>query len=120
MCFYFYVIFFFFFVFFFSSRRRHTRSKRDWSSDVCSSDLLLPRLFYWCPLPWRSHASSSFKLRHRLFAPFGVHVVEKLVAAGAADVDVDIGTIAALLVEKTLEIKAPAERADAGNAKAIG
>src|SRR5437868_8176 len=32
-----YVCFFFFF--FFSSRRRHTRSKRDWSSDVCSSDL---------------------------------------------------------------------------------
>src|SRR5699024_11677498 len=27
--------------FFFSSRRRHTRSKRDWSSDVCSSDLLI-------------------------------------------------------------------------------
>src|SRR5699024_11428614 len=30
----------FLFFFFFSSRRRHTRSKRDWSSDVCSSDLL--------------------------------------------------------------------------------
>src|SRR5699024_9921652 len=28
--------------FFFSSRRRHTRSKRDWSSDVCSSDLGQP------------------------------------------------------------------------------
>src|SRR6266576_5657299 len=28
-------------LFFFSSRRRHTRSLRDWSSDVCSSDLLL-------------------------------------------------------------------------------
>src|SRR6266436_2188180 len=28
-------------VFFFSSRRRHTRCSRDWSSDVCSSDLLL-------------------------------------------------------------------------------
>src|SRR5690349_23705803 len=28
-----------FFLFFFSSRRRHTRSLRDWSSDVCSSDL---------------------------------------------------------------------------------
>src|SRR5437868_8343770 len=28
-------------IFFFSSRRRHTISKRDWSSDVCSSDLLL-------------------------------------------------------------------------------
>src|SRR5207249_5115402 len=29
-----------FIFFFFSSRRRHTRSKRDWSSDVCSSDLM--------------------------------------------------------------------------------
>src|SRR5207253_4501350 len=27
--------------FFFSSRRRHTRWPRDWSSDVCSSDLIL-------------------------------------------------------------------------------
>src|SRR5207245_3204515 len=34
--------------FFFSSRRRHTRCYRDWSSDVCSSDLRLaaqPRAF---------------------------------------------------------------------------
>src|SRR6266542_2505397 len=31
----------FFFFFFFSSRRRHTRCYRDWSSDVCSSDLAL-------------------------------------------------------------------------------
>src|SRR5438874_13587018 len=31
-------------VFFFSSRRRHTRSLRDWSSDVCSSDLSAT----WC------------------------------------------------------------------------
>src|SRR5690606_39437751 len=30
------------FFFFFSSRRRHTRFSRDWSSDVCSSDLFLP------------------------------------------------------------------------------
>src|SRR5207247_5929684 len=30
-------------LFFFSSERRHTRSTRDWSSDVCSSDL--DRLF---------------------------------------------------------------------------
>src|SRR5256884_6976708 len=29
-----------FFFFFFSSRRRHTRCSRDWSSDVCSSDLV--------------------------------------------------------------------------------
>src|SRR5205807_3180134 len=32
---------FFFVLFFFSSRRRHTRLQGDWSSDVCSSDLLL-------------------------------------------------------------------------------
>src|SRR3712207_7350208 len=30
---------FYIIVFFFSSRRRHTRYWRDWSSDVCSSDL---------------------------------------------------------------------------------
>src|SRR5690606_40520285 len=29
----------YFTLFFFSSRRRHTRFSRDWSSDVCSSDL---------------------------------------------------------------------------------
>src|SRR5690606_39316167 len=32
----------FFIFFFFSSRRRHTRFSRDWSSDVCSSDLIPP------------------------------------------------------------------------------
>src|SRR5690242_14124207 len=33
-------MYFFFFFFFFSSRRRHTRLTCDWSSDVCSSDLV--------------------------------------------------------------------------------
>src|SRR5690606_40695354 len=53
---------------FFSSRRRHTRVSRDWSSDVCSSDLpmlkqrviaavillaiLLPALFWRTPGPF--------------------------------------------------------------------
>src|SRR5690242_20890333 len=40
---FFFVLLFFFF-FFFSSRRRHTRLTCDWSSDVCSSDLLLDLL----------------------------------------------------------------------------
>ena len=46
LTFFFFVFFFFFYLkllffvfFFFSSRRRHTRLVRDWSSDVCSSDL---------------------------------------------------------------------------------
>src|SRR5207302_3083856 len=34
------IIYFFYYLFFFSSRRRHTRFSRDWSSDVCSSDLI--------------------------------------------------------------------------------
>src|SRR6266536_5599868 len=67
--------------FFFSSRRRHTRSTRDWSSDVCSSDLdldevLLAKLFASLPQP-----------RHRI--PGGFQVVgrgrdRRLVPAGFA------------------------------------
>src|SRR5690606_20938025 len=44
--------------FFFSSRRRHTRFSRDWSSDVCSSDLWLVCAVLGLPcvvpvqLPW--------------------------------------------------------------------
>src|SRR5438067_10119450 len=45
------------FFFFFSSRRRHTRSKRDWSSDVCSSDL----------------AGRSVRRVRRVPPPCGVH-----------------------------------------------
>src|SRR5205085_4360621 len=37
---YFLFFYLFFFFFFFSSRRRHTRFDCDWSSDVCSSDLI--------------------------------------------------------------------------------
>src|SRR5690606_13293913 len=36
---FFYCFILFYCFFFFSSRRRHTRFSRDWSSDVCSSDL---------------------------------------------------------------------------------
>src|SRR5690554_2949549 len=39
VCFFFIIFYYCFVFFFFSSRRRHTRCGRDWSSDVCSSDL---------------------------------------------------------------------------------
>src|SRR5205814_7916515 len=46
LVFYLYLIYSYFycFFFFFSSRRRHTRCLSDWSSDVCSSDLLQPEV----------------------------------------------------------------------------
>src|SRR5438093_2433072 len=48
-------IFFLFFFFFFSSRRRHTRLVSDWSSDVCSSDLILSWVtILLCGLPGSS------------------------------------------------------------------
>src|SRR3712207_561254 len=44
-CYCFFVLLLMYFVFFFfSSRRRHTRYWRDWSSDVCSSDLSVAEL----------------------------------------------------------------------------
>src|SRR6266568_394699 len=35
------------FFFFFSSRRRHTIWNCDWSSDVCSSDLIMPQRWFF-------------------------------------------------------------------------
>src|SRR5699024_3952373 len=46
---------------YFSSRRRHTRSKRDWSSDVCSSDLNLGDFFLGFP---RAVRVVQIALRH--------------------------------------------------------
>src|SRR2546429_871337 len=51
---------YYFFFFFFSSRRRHTRCSRDWSSDVCSSDL--GRSFSCCRCRQRTRAEQE-KLR---------------------------------------------------------
>src|SRR5215211_5402442 len=41
-------------IFFFSSRRRHTRSLCDWSSDVCSSDLVVRIVIRYPPARWAS------------------------------------------------------------------
>src|SRR2546422_8454958 len=54
----------FFVFFFFSSRRRHTRCSRDWSSDVCSSDLL-PRAFAQCRRLFIPKASNFAELANR-------------------------------------------------------
>src|SRR2546429_6219338 len=48
--------------FFFSSRRRHTRCSRDWSSDVCSSDLATSS-----PLPFINRSRKYSRLLLRAF-----------------------------------------------------
>src|SRR2546429_1901341 len=76
--------------FFFSSRRRHTRCSRDWSSDVCSSDLrrererkiFIPRVR--CRGCGVSHALlPAFVLARRLDAAESAGLVIGQVAAGA-------------------------------------
>src|SRR3712207_7855796 len=47
------------FFFFFSSRRRHTRYWRDWSSDVCSSDLAMDQELVSDSLVYRYDPSAS-------------------------------------------------------------
>src|SRR3989449_9391513 len=47
-----------FIFFFFSSRRRHTRCSRDWSSDVCSSDLNVPGLYAAVKRPTRTELTT--------------------------------------------------------------
>src|SRR5204863_6790380 len=51
-------------VFFFSSRRRHTRSLRDWSSDVCSSDLAPRSLSHASSIDRRSSGARGSAERH--------------------------------------------------------
>src|SRR5690606_39742980 len=69
--------------FFFSSRRRHTRFSRDWSSDVCSSDVAAEYLvifLYLCALVLLAR-----RLRHRahfnvplLMAALGLTIFSEL------------------------------------------
>src|SRR5690606_39974788 len=53
---------------FFSSRRRHTSFSRDWSSDVCSSDLLPAAAFFL--KPGAPHPAASELSRTGVEEPF--------------------------------------------------
>src|SRR5690349_23188492 len=68
----------FFFFFFFSSRRRHTRSLRDWSSDVCSSDLNADGLKIPSP-----HSVVSHPCRRTLHIGLRRHPAHRLLEAHA-------------------------------------
>src|SRR5699024_11822713 len=74
--------------FFFSSRRRHTRSKRDWSSDVCSSDLLTD---YVLPEGVRIGDASRIRL--------GAHLSPGTVVMHEGFVNFNAGTLGSSMVE---------------------
>src|SRR2546429_453649 len=74
-----------YFFFFFSSRRRHTRCSRDWSSDVCSSDLLQVAGHDWALLKQRRDAY-ILKLNEAYAANLARHEIE-LVRARASLLD---------------------------------
>src|SRR5205807_3136821 len=59
--------------FFFSSRRRHTRLQGDWSSDVCSSDLVATGLSWLCYYRALHLANASMVADDPPFATF-IHV----------------------------------------------
>src|SRR5699024_12070353 len=54
-----------------SSRRRHTRSKRDWSSDVCSSDLRRRGDLLHLVWLWFAFASVQEGIAYLCLTPFG-------------------------------------------------
>src|SRR3989449_8638718 len=74
------------FFFFFSSRRRHTRCSRDWSSDVCSSDLAEQG-----GARWSSEARSRLGLYAHVpgVGGFAHHVLAVRLAAGGPGGETD-------------------------------
>src|SRR5947199_7139622 len=81
-----------FFFFFFSSRRRHTRCLSDWSSDVCSSDLLSPGVYKFRDPHGRViYVGKAKSLRQRLNSYFadiaGLHPRTRQMVTTAASVD---------------------------------
>src|SRR5699024_11872044 len=77
--------------FFFSSRRRHTRSKRDWSSDVCSSDLWVFKLCFirfriFLKLSLRNLYWTVFNLLHKFLVKVWCNIVTWVVMVSSSTV----------------------------------
>src|SRR6266511_5677026 len=75
-----------FIFFFFSSRRRHTRFSRDWSSDVCSSDLRGIAMGWWNgAMAGNADAGKEAMRREMRARRAAVGVPERLAAAAAIE-----------------------------------
>src|SRR5699024_11541380 len=78
-------------LFFLSSRRRHTRSKRDWSSDVCSSDLVLGLMtVYTNPEAATQDVPTLFMVQNGVGASFMTPLISILIILGAVSTAVNM------------------------------
>src|SRR5690242_21364032 len=96
-----------FFFFFFSSRRRHTRLTCDWSSDVCSSDLIM--------IAGRSGSAytaelGSMKMREEIdalrtmgFDPIEVLILPRQIGRASCRERVEISVVAVSVKKKIME-----------------
>src|SRR5207249_8128003 len=76
-------------------RRRHTRSKRDWSSDVCSSDLLLrPKLEFIFARPLIGVSRGQLQLLTKHLA----RLVHEPAVVGGVEINVDISRELAVFI----------------------
>src|SRR6266498_4469845 len=69
--------------FFFSSRRRHTSCGRDWSSDVCSSDLWFLGVVPALLVARHFGSPGAAVVRHSLLSPEGIAIAAGLALAAA-------------------------------------
>src|SRR5258705_7200876 len=73
------------FFFFFSSRRRHTRCLSDWSSDVCSSDLIMWKVPAIIIAPKRSTIGEVWNLHDDPLASGWVEAIDQDASRPAPD-----------------------------------
>src|SRR5690606_35308330 len=106
--------------FFFSSRRRHTRFSRDWSSDVCSSDLAEARV----AAAEQIHAAAEAALENtRVRAPFTGTVLRKdaevgeVVAPSVAGGGLTRGAVVTMADLSTLEVEVDVNEAYIGGVR---
>src|SRR2546429_9939150 len=102
-------------LFFFSSRRRHTRCSRDWSSDVCSSDL--PPYGHVADARERAFLAQTFPALRGgeidRYAAFLLRALQLVVPGGAAGLLVP-DTWMFLSLARALREAIPAQAAGAG------